>query len=154
VVLCCAVGVICNGHPASVVVKNQRLPNTKISNFSVPSSFEPGGREFESLRAHFCIQGTRTLYRFLTLNVVIRTPGAEGPRGFDNLAVFGQVGRRRAKRGGGPERSGGRAASAASNPSGRTTVFRARVYRGSAESEERFEPPTESILTRINCGAV
>jgi hypothetical protein len=31
---------ISNGHPASVVVKNQRLPNIKFSNFSVPSSFE------------------------------------------------------------------------------------------------------------------
>jgi hypothetical protein len=34
-----------------VVVKNQRLTIIKISQFSVPSSFEPGGREFESLRA-------------------------------------------------------------------------------------------------------
>jgi hypothetical protein len=34
-----------------VVVQNQRLPIIQISNFSVPSSYEPGGREFESLRA-------------------------------------------------------------------------------------------------------
>ena len=33
-----------------------------------------------------------------------------GGRRFDNLAVFGQVGRCRARRGGGPERSRGRAA--------------------------------------------
>jgi hypothetical protein len=44
VVLCRALGRLGNGHPASVVVKNQRLPNAKISNFSVPSSFEPGDR--------------------------------------------------------------------------------------------------------------
>jgi|SRR5271165_1301285 len=29
VVLCCALGVDCNGHPASVVVKNQTFANTK-----------------------------------------------------------------------------------------------------------------------------
>jgi hypothetical protein len=51
VVLCCALGRICNGHPASVVVENQRFTKLKISNFSVPSSFEPGGRRFESVRA-------------------------------------------------------------------------------------------------------
>jgi hypothetical protein len=51
VVLCDALGSICNGHPASVVVKNQLLALTRISNFSIPSSFEPGGRRFESVRA-------------------------------------------------------------------------------------------------------
>jgi hypothetical protein len=56
VVLCRALGRFCNGHPASVVVKNQRLPNFKISEFSVPSSFEPGGRRFESVRARFSIK--------------------------------------------------------------------------------------------------
>jgi hypothetical protein len=54
VVLCGALGRICNGHPASVVVKNQLLAMIKFSSFSVLSSFEPGGREFESLRARIC----------------------------------------------------------------------------------------------------
>ena len=52
-------GRICNGHPASVVVKNQLLALTRISNFSIPSSFEPGGREFESLRARHRFANTR-----------------------------------------------------------------------------------------------
>jgi hypothetical protein len=56
VVLCGALGWVCNGHPASVVVKNQLLATIKISNFSVPSSFEPGGRRFESVRARFSIK--------------------------------------------------------------------------------------------------
>ena len=49
VVLCRALGRICNGHPASVVVKNQRLPNIRFSNFSVPSSFEPDGPVIDAL---------------------------------------------------------------------------------------------------------
>jgi hypothetical protein len=40
VVLCRALGRICNGVPASVV-KDQLLATIKFSNFSVPSSFEP-----------------------------------------------------------------------------------------------------------------
>jgi hypothetical protein len=72
VLLCRALGWVCNGHPASVVVKNQRLPNIKISIFSVPSSFEPGGRELEPLRARknltsayqsFSLNGMRALGR-------------------------------------------------------------------------------------------
>ena len=55
VVLCDALGRIGNGHPASVVVENQRFTNLEISNFSIPSSFEPGGRRFESVRARFSI---------------------------------------------------------------------------------------------------
>jgi hypothetical protein len=43
-----ALGRICNGHPASVVVENQRLPNIKISNTSGPSSFGPVGRRFDN----------------------------------------------------------------------------------------------------------
>ncbi len=53
---------------------------------------------------------TRTLYGHGTGGILIRTPRAEGSREFDNLAVRGQVGRRRAQRDGGPQRSGGRGA--------------------------------------------
>jgi len=42
---------ISNGHPASVVVKNQLLATIENSQFSALVSFEPGGRRFESLRA-------------------------------------------------------------------------------------------------------
>jgi hypothetical protein len=56
VMLCRALGRNCNGHPASVVVKNQILAIIKISKFSVPSGFEPGGRRFESVRARFSIK--------------------------------------------------------------------------------------------------
>src|SRR5580698_5892162 len=51
VLLCRALGWFCNGHPASVIVKNRRFTKTKISKSPVPSSFEPGGRRFESVRA-------------------------------------------------------------------------------------------------------
>ena len=37
--------------PRAWLLKINDFQNIKISNFSVPSSFEPGGREFESLRA-------------------------------------------------------------------------------------------------------
>ena len=37
--------------------------------------YEPGGREFESLRAHHNIPCLRTLYWFLTFDALIRTPG-------------------------------------------------------------------------------
>jgi len=39
------------GHSANEVVKNQLLAIINIPNSSVPSSYEPGGREFEFLRA-------------------------------------------------------------------------------------------------------
>jgi hypothetical protein len=39
-----------------VVVKNQLLATIKISDFSVPSSFEPGGRRFESVRARIIFE--------------------------------------------------------------------------------------------------
>jgi hypothetical protein len=44
VVLCRAFGCFCNGHPASVVVKNQLLTMIEISLLSASSNFEPGGR--------------------------------------------------------------------------------------------------------------
>jgi len=49
VMLCRAFGWICNGHPASVVVKNQLLAIIKISSFSVPSSYEQVDRD-QSMR--------------------------------------------------------------------------------------------------------
>jgi hypothetical protein len=52
VVLRRALGSICNGHPASEVVKNQVVTNAKKSIFNATAIYEPGGREFESLRAH------------------------------------------------------------------------------------------------------
>jgi hypothetical protein len=49
-----ALGSICNGHPASEVVKNQTvtIEKTPVSRVWQASNFEPGGRRFESVRAH------------------------------------------------------------------------------------------------------
>jgi hypothetical protein len=54
--------------------------------------FEPGGREFESLRARHWFFCMRTVGRVKLSGVLIRTPRQTTSR-FDNLAGFGQVGR-------------------------------------------------------------
>src|SRR6202035_1136989 len=42
--------------------------------------YEPGGREFESLRAHHNFQCLRTLSRLRPFDVAIRTPGRQTSR--------------------------------------------------------------------------
>jgi hypothetical protein len=48
-----------------MVVKNQLLAMIEISSFSAPSSFEPGGRRFESVRARISIQQVSRDFIFL-----------------------------------------------------------------------------------------
>ena len=102
--------------------------------------YEPGGREFESLRARQFSQGTRTAARQERSSVEIRTPDRR-PGEFDNLAVRGQVGRCRA---------------AAAVPKGRGAQRRAispgapiftRYENGStagAARRSKFELPTDN----------
>ena len=51
VVLRRALGSICNGHPASEVVKNQLHTIVKKPNFDCAASYEPAGREIDKIHS-------------------------------------------------------------------------------------------------------
>ncbi len=119
VVLCCASS--CSGVNLQRTSRERgliktRTYNRQISNFCRAPSYEPGGREFESLRAHQSYSVPENPLQVLTARCC-NSNSRQKTREFDNLAVFGQVGRCRAQRGGGPEGTSG---AAASNLSGRT----------------------------------
>src|SRR5258708_25421299 len=82
-------------------------PSAPVAQLDRAPGFEPGGRRFESVRAHLITKYFGSPGQPAG-NKQFEPPTDKQDR-FDNPALR-RVGRCRARRGGGPERSGGRAA--------------------------------------------
>ncbi len=69
----------------ALIPQELRFSVAPVAQLDRAPGYEPGGREFESLRAHHNISDARTFFGLLAFDALIRTPDRQQVE-FDNAA--------------------------------------------------------------------